>query len=280
MAKKSAHPDKQLFDYLSGALGASEGRMIEQHLAACADCASVASLVRALKVEASALKQEALKQEVSPESETSSLIAFDEHPDAGALASFFYRRSPSPRNRAIAAHVALCRSCAAEIAQYAQAERAAFDYNPAQADRGEVPAQAWEMIREWEESSFARPKEPGQTISHKLLAKLSKLLSEQQPRVSEDENAEMVPVIVVDREGEVRGVEMFEKARDARGSSILKHAERSERFDNKPVHALLDFGEESPVVVSNRISRDTVSLQQPARPDAEARRADYFIIED
>src|ERR1044072_5027501 len=143
MAKKSAHPGRQLFDYLNGALDASEGQMIEQHLAACAGCASVADLVRALKIEAGALKQGglkqgALKQEVSPESETSSPAAFDQHPDVSALASFFYRRSPSPLSRAIAAHVALCSSCAAEIAQYARAERAAVDYNPAQAERGDT----------------------------------------------------------------------------------------------------------------------------------------------
>ncbi len=51
MAKRSAHPDKQLFDYLNGALDARDGQVIEQHLADCAGCASVADLVRSLKSE-------------------------------------------------------------------------------------------------------------------------------------------------------------------------------------------------------------------------------------
>ncbi len=277
MAKPRAHPDKELFDYLSGTLDAEAGQVIEQHLADCAGCASVASLVRALKTGARE------SEDATQSSQTSNLeleIA-GEHPDVSALASFFYGRTPRSRAREITRHVALCRSCAAEIAEYARAERAALDYNPAQAARGEVPPAAWEMIREWEESSFARPKVASETISHELLAKLSKLLIEQeQPVAAEDETGEMVPVIVVDREGEVRSVEMFKKKRGARGASILKHAEKSERFDNKPVHALLDFGDEKPVVVSYRIHRDTVSLKQPARSDAEVRRADYFIIED
>lgn len=277
MAKNRAHPDKELFDYLNGALDAEGALVIERHLAACADCASVAGLVRALKTKAGESGDAIDPSQVSN-------LEFEiagGHPDVSALASFFYGRTPRARNREVARHIALCRSCAAEIAQYARAERAALDYNPAQADRGEVPQAAWEMVREWEESSFAKPKARSEAISHELLAKLSKLLIEQGPLGgAEDEAGEMVPVIVVDREGEVRSVEMFKKGRGARGASILKHAERSERFDNKPVHALLDFGDEKPVVVSDRIRRDTVSLKQPARPDAEVRRADYFIIED
>jgi putative zinc finger protein len=289
MAKNRAHPDKELFDYLSGALDAQSGQAVEQHLTDCAGCASVASLVRALKTTVGKSRDAAQAAQISnraPEIQKSEIqkseIA-EAHPDASALASFFYSRAPRASNRAVAAHVALCQSCAEEIAHYARAERAASDYNSSQAAAGEVPQAAWEMIREWEESSFARPKAASETISHELLLKLSKLLGEQEPakdRASEVEDGNMVPVIVVDREGEVRSVEMFKKARGAEGASILKHAEKSERFDNKPVHALLDFGENSPVVVSDRIRRDTVSLKQPARPEAEARRADYFIIED
>jgi anti-sigma factor RsiW len=279
MAKNRAHPDKELFEYLSGALDAQSGQAIEQHLSACADCASVASLVRALKTSVGKSEDTAQASRISnPESEIAQT-----HPDASALASFFYSRALRANNRAVAAHVALCRSCVEEIAHYARAERAASQRNSDQGAAGEVPQSAWEMIREWEESSFARPKAASETISHELLAKLSKLLSEQEPakdRAAEVKDGNMAPVIVVDREGEVRSVEMFKKARSAEGASVLKHAEKSERFDNKPVHALLDFGENSPVVVSGRIRRDTVSLQQPARPEAEARRADYFIIED
>ena len=182
----------------------------------------------------------------------------------------------------MAAHIALCQSCATEIAEYARAESAASRYNAAEAIRVEMPARAWELISEWEESSFARPKPASEVIGQELLAKLSNLLSEQREQLAEaeSENAGMVPVIVVDREGEVRSVEMFKKIRGARGQKVLEHAEKSERFDDKPVHVLLDFGEEGRVVVSERIRRDTVRLKRPARQQSELRRADYFIIED
>lgn len=272
MAKKAAHPDRQLFEYLNGALDSRANQMIQQHLADCAECASVADLVRALKSEAGESSQISnIKSELS-----------EEHPDVSALASFFYARSSRVRNPQVAAHVAVCKSCATEIAEYARAESAASRYNTAEAVRGEMPARAWEIIREWEESSFAKPKAASEAISQKLLAKLSNLLSEQRDQFSEaeDDSAGMVPVIVVDREGEVRSVEMFKKIRGARGASILEHAEKSERFDNKPVHVLLDFGEENRTVLSNIIRRDTVRLKQPARQESELRRADYFIIED
>lgn len=272
MAKRSAHPDKQLFDYLKGALDARDGQLIEQHLADCADCASVADLVRGLK------------SEVGESSQNSKIKAeiLKEHPDVSALASFFYSGSPRARNSQVAAHIALCQSCAAEIAEYARAESAALRYNTAETARGEMPARAWEMIREWEDSSFAMPKTATGAIGQELLAKLSNLLSEQRDQLSEAEaeNAEMVPVIVVDCEGEMRSVEMFKRIRGVRGQNLLEHAEKSERFDNKPVHVLLDFGEENRVVVSERIERDTIRLKRPARQESELRHADYFIIED
>jgi len=249
--------------------------MIEQHLADCAGCASVADLVRALKSE---VQSSNIKSEIA-----------QEHPDVSAIASFFYGnrsrvrnsqvRNSQVRNSQVAAHIALCSSCATEMAEYARAESAASRYNTVQ---GEMPERAWEMIREWEESSFAKPKPAGEAIGQELLAKLSNLLSEQREQLDEveSENAGMVPVIVVDREGEMRSVEMFKKIRSARGQKILEHAEKSERFDDMPVHVLLDFGEENRIVVSERIRRDTVRLKQPGRQESELRRADYFIIED
>jgi putative zinc finger protein len=269
MAKRAAHPDRQLFDYLKGALDPPASQMIERHLADCAECASVADLARALKSDAGGSSQISnIKSEISKE-----------HPDVSALASFFYARPPRARNPQVAAHVAVCKSCATEMSEYARAESAASRYDTAEAVRGEMPAQAWEMIREWEESSFAKPKAASEAISQKLLAKLLSLLSEQRDRFSEAEDASagIVPVIVVDREGEVRSVEMFKKIR---GANILEHAEKSERFDNKPVHVLLDFGEGNRIILSDRIRRDTVRLKQPARQEAELRHADYFIIED
>jgi hypothetical protein len=284
--KKSAHPDRQLFDYLSGALDADSRVSVEEHLSACGDCARVADLVRTLKTGASPLSRR--QSRISNlESQVS-----EEHLPVSELASFFYSKSPRASNKTAAAHVAQCRSCAEAIAEYARAERAAREYDPAQAAGGEVPAKAWEMIREWEESSFAKPKPASETLGQEMLAKLFNLLSEQKDwlrnarrsvtgqAAGQDEPRNLVPVIVVDKSGQFRGVEMFEKVTDADGESVLKHAEKSERFDKKPVHALLDFGEKDRVLVTDRINHDTVRIRQASGPNARLRHADYFIIED
>ena len=275
-----------MFDYLSGALEAGPRVSVEEHLSACGDCATVADLVSGLKAEAS--RSDSSQSQISNHKSQVS----EEHPTVSELASFFYSKSPRAANRATAAHVARCRSCADEIAEYARAERAASDYAPALAAQGETPASAWEMIREWEESSFAKPKPATEAIDQEMLAKLFNLLSEQKDLLrnvqrtitargpGEDETQRLVPVIVVDRSGQLRGVEVFEKVNDERGRSVLKHAEKSNRFDKKPLHALLDFGDEDRVIVTDRIDHDTVKLQQDSPPDAKLRRADYFIIDD
>lgn len=270
---------------MKGALDAEAGASVEEHLAGCAGCAAVAGLVRALKDDA--------RRSGGVESQTPNAgprVAAG-HPAVSELASFFYSKSPRAADRATVAHVARCRSCAEEIAEYARAERASSGHAPAAAG-GEVPAAAWGMIREWEESSFARPKAAGEAIGREMLEKLFNLLSEQKDwlrdarrsvmaqSAGEDETQRLVPVIVVDRSGRLRGVEVFERVKDADGESVLKHAEKSDRFDKKPIHALLDFGDKDRVVVTEHINQDTARLRQASRPDAKLRRADYFIIED
>ena len=99
MARKQAHPDRQLFDYLSGALDARAAQSVEQHLAACSECGSAAELVRVLKS----------ARPTSPDSR---------HPDAGEIAALFYVKSARARAETTA-HVAVCRSCANEIGEYA-----------------------------------------------------------------------------------------------------------------------------------------------------------------
>jgi hypothetical protein len=275
-----------LFDYLRGALDAQARVSVEEHLAGCADCATVAGLVRALKDDAG--RSEGGQSQISNLKPRVSA----EHPAVSELASFFYSKSPRAANRATAAHVARCRRCAEEIAEYARAERAASGYAPAATSVGEVPATAWEMIRDWEESSFAKLKPAGEAVGQELLAKLFNLLSEQKDWLrdvrrsamaqapGEDETQRLVPVIVVDKSGQLRGVEVFERVKDADGESVLKHAEKSARFDKKPLHALLDFGDKDRVIVTDHINHDTARLRQASRPDAKLRRADYFIIED
>src|SRR6185295_7743474 len=172
MARKSAHPDRKLFDYLNGAISDGERQQVEQHLAQCADCAAVADLVRSLKDQAQENREPALSS-----SDTASHRAQDEHPEVAALASFFYNQSPRKRDQRVAAHVAQCRRCAAEMAMYAQAEAAAIAYEPtAAAEADAVPAAAWEMIREWEESAFAHPKPASEAAGHELLEKLTTAL--------------------------------------------------------------------------------------------------------
>lgn len=274
MARKSAHPDRKLFDYLNGAISDDERQQVEQHLAQCADCAAVADLVRSLKDQAHENREPALRSSATAEDG-----AQDEHPEVAALASFFYNQSPRKRDQRVAAHVAQCRRCAAEMAMYAQAEGAAIAYEPAAAEACAVPAAAWEMIREWEESAFARPKPASEAAGHELLERLTTALREQRRQADRATSAGAVPVTVIDGKGRVRGVEMFKQETDGEGASILRHIDASEQFDAKPVHVLLDFGDEHQVILSETIERDTLRIKQPVR-QTKPLRADYFIIED
>ena len=268
MARKPAHPDTQLFDYLSGALDASAVRELEAHLDACPDCARAAQLLRALK-----------------SARHVTVSAVSEHPDTSEIAALFYGKSSRARAQT-RAHVATCQSCAEEIAEYARAEAYASEYNPADHASGEVPSASWEMIREWEESSFAKPRASSEAISQDLLAKLFKLIGERPDWLREARRTATeaaagaasrgVPVIVVDRSGALRSVEMFERMTDASGAGVLRHATKSERFDARPVHALHE-ADGRQRVVSYRIHLDTIRLED-ARAASEM--ADYFIIEE
>src|SRR5688500_14103393 len=124
MSRKSAHPDLRLFDYLSGALDERAAREVAQHLAVCKDCASVVDV-------ASAMRSEIAARESRSSAISDLKFEFtDRHPDVSELARFFYGR-PRAESHATAAHVAICRSCAGELAEHARAERAASSYSPA-----------------------------------------------------------------------------------------------------------------------------------------------------
>jgi len=287
MVKRPAHPDADLFEYLSGALDEKAAQLIEAHLSVCAECASLAGVVRALRASASERNRESRSQIPDLKSQTSG-----EHPDISELASFFYAKSRRAESSGVAGHLAHCSSCGEAIAQYARAEHAAAEYEPARDMAGEVPAKAWEMIRDWEDSSFAKLKPATDVLGQELLTRLARILNERAQEVremSEDvsrsrnihrtEDAERVPVLVVSRSGELRSVEFFEQVVDSTGARVLRHPEGSARFDNKPLHALFDLGEKDPFVVSNMIRRDTIRLQE-TRAEEESRRADYIIIED
>lgn len=278
MAKDAAHPALRLFEYLNGAVDEKAAQLIEAHLRVCNDCASVARLVRALKESGLEIYREGQSQLSTLKSPT-----FGEHPDLSELASFFYAESRRPGSSNVATHVALCNSCGEAIAQYARAERAAAEYKPTIVTAGQVPAKAWEMIRDWEESSFAKLKPASEVLGQELLDRLTHFLNERnvsqlESGASRLDSAERIPVLIVTSSGEVRGVEFFEREVDSTGASVLRHSEGSARFDNKPLHALLDFGEDS-FVLSKLIRRDTIRLEQ-ARPEEESRCANYIIIED
>jgi len=273
MVKKVAHPESALFEYLNGTLDRDTAQAIETHLAECDECASVARLVHALKDPALQLTG---KSQIS--NQGSHLAG--EHPDLGELASFFYARSRRAVHSNVAAHVALCSTCGEAIAQYARGEQSAAEYNSASAPAGQVPASAWEMIRDWEDSSFAKPKLASEVLGQDLLARLAGILHEQAERdASAPQRAERVPVLIISKSGEVRSIEFFERGVDATGANFLRHPDGSGRFDNKHFFALFGFGQKESFVVSNPIRRDTIRLEK-APAEVESLRADYIIIED
>jgi hypothetical protein len=277
MVKKSTHPEFRLFEYLNGNIDENAAHVIEAHLSVCDDCASVVKLIRALK---DTVSQTTVKGQDGVSSATSA-----EHPDLSELASFFYAKPRRATGSNVAAHVALCRACGEAIAQYSRAEHAAAEYNAATAPAHAVPAQAWEMIRDWEDSSFAQAKPAHEVLGQELLTRLTHILSEQQDRrLAPDASAALhgarVPVLIVSSAGEVRSVEFFDRELDATGASVLRHSEGSERFDNKPLLALFVFEEKKEsFVVSAPVRRDTIRVER-VRADEEYLRADYLIIED
>lgn len=264
MVKKSSHPEINLFDYLNDSVDASTRQEIDAHLSTCDECSNLAKLVRTIKSTAAA----------SGNVDAESWAEFDSHPSTSELASFFYTKS-QPEQAQIAGHLALCGSCVEAIAQYAHAEKIAADYSYA-GKLEKVPAKAWEMIREWEDSSFTKPKPAKEVLGREFLDRVATLLNKTETG-SQQETAERVPVLVLSSSAEMRGVEFFEPSVDSKGSDILRHAEGSERYDNKPVHALFDLGDDS-FVVSNVIKRDTIRIER-ARPE-ESKHTAYIIIED
>jgi len=264
MAKKSEHPDSRLFDYLNGKTEEAETRLIDEHLSACDECASAAAVVRAMKNEAS---------------ESEATAAASQHPDVSELASFFYSTQEGVSSQ-VAGHVASCSSCAEEIAQYSAGERAASEYHVANGTRAEISAKAWDLIREWEESSFAKLKPAGDVINQELLERLPRILKAQRSHaVSGTRDTQRVPVLIISGSGELNSVEYFEESMDPSGARVLRHAEGSARFDQRVVHAVFDAGGNEPVVISELIQSDTLRFEQAGRFE-ELRRANFFIIEE
>jgi hypothetical protein len=259
---ESSHPENELFDFATGRLDAGSARAVEQHVNECAECCSLVDSLAALKAEMSAIDARRIEF----------------HPSVGELAEYFYARPTSTTSVSIAAHLAVCKQCASEIAFYAQAEAAARQSEAGARAVAQVPAAAWKLIRDWEESPFARTKGGMDVPNQELLQKLSELFDSSRIARSNAERGSrpaLVEVTVIDRSGQVIGVEMFEQSDDG-----LKHTGESARYNEKPVHALLDFGGGQRSVVSDRIRGDRIQMSykqgSDLRPLAEA----YFIVEE
>jgi hypothetical protein len=263
MTGKASHPGIELLDYLSGRFDSNTALGIEKHIAQCSACSSLVGLVRQLKASRAA----------------GVTISSESHPDVGELARFFYSKSAKSRHPATAAHIAVCAECAAEIAEYARAESIASKFQPSQHTAGDVPASAWRLIHDWEDSDFALPKETGLSLGPDLLEKLYKLLETAEIPSAELSSQDSVPVMVVDRRGELKRVETFERVRDERGSIAYRQSGRTELYDKKPVHVLVDVGQSSPLVISQMFERGLLKLEQPI-DRGDVRRADFFIVED
>ena len=274
MDKKSAHPEIELFEYLRGNLDETAAHAVNAHLSECDECTLVTSLVIRLKDTASA-------QDIRDTLAYRGSEILGEHPDLSELASFFYQTSLPAESASVARHLALCGHCTEAIAQYARAEQIAAQYKSSSAVPGTVSSDAWNMIRDWEESSFAKVKPANEVLGEELLTRLSGMLNEEQKRIVEKEASvdKRVPVLIVSSKGEFRSVEFFEKEFDASGESVLRHSEGSPRFNDKRLLTLFGLGGEGSVVVSSHIRRDTVRLER-AQNEEEPVRTDFIIIED
>jgi hypothetical protein len=204
------------------------------------------------------------------------------HPDVSELVSFFYGKSNQP---ATSAHLAVCQTCAEEIALYARAEVVAADFKPGKKNAAKVPPAAWQMIQDWQDNSFAKPKLQSETVNAEMLTKFARLLAGRKDLKAERKAVtkaapNQVPVIIVNRSGDFRGIELFEQSEGKGGEITLKPVNQSSRFDNKELHALLHQGSKKYDVESFTIERNKVRVGRLASQESGNRLADYFIIED
>ena len=205
-----------------------------------------------------------------------------EHPSTSELASFFYG---SASGKGVRAHVAVCQSCAAELALYAQAERTAEKQERQEKTAAEIPAVAWQLIRDWEESDFARPKAEGEARNADLLNRLAQVVATRkdirQARKSVlAREPNRVPVVVVNRSGELRGVEVFKRAAGKRGETTLVPAEPLTRYENVEIHALVYQDAKTYDIASYRVVRNTVRVGAAPKEGQAAVQTDFFIIEE
>lgn len=205
-----------------------------------------------------------------------------EHPSTSELASLFYGSAPG---KSVPAHVAVCPRCAAELALYAQAERAAERHEGLEKTAAAIPAAAWQLIRDWEESDFARPRAEGEARNADLLNRLAQVVATRKDIRHARKSVlarepGRVPVVVVNRSGELRGVEVFERAAGKRGETTLIAAEPLSRYENVEIHALVYQDGKTYDIESYRLVRNTVRVGAAAKEGQTAVQTDFFIIEE
>jgi len=296
------HPDKELFDHLNGRLEPQQVRAVEDHLSACADCSSIAAVVQLLKREAErtgSWQEGGIKgppkggtTNEGGTSDEATSTGSNPHPDVRDLASFFGGKPDDAANRATAAHVAICKDCEETIGEYARAEEMASRYSPTGTARGQVAQSAWKMIDEWENSSFAKLRPEGELEGRELRDQLLKVLRERGADINEaahhalkaargvDTLRDLVPVIVLNRDGEFRGVEVFEKASNQPGVEMLAHVKGSRQFDNSLLHALFDFRSGEQILLSNSVKLGAARIEYSGFSNTGPLAANYFIFAD
>jgi hypothetical protein len=272
---------------------AANARAIEEHLGVCSDCSTTVAILGALRRDQKNRVAASLRASAASDSLARGTQLPDEpllHPDVSEIASFFYGKSSEQRRALVASHVALCPECAESLAVYAQAEHAASQYEPSKGQLLQFPAKARELINDWENSSFAKPRTPAETMDGRTLDKLIAFFREHRDDLREVVRSsftqsrgtvfafELVPVAVVTHGGELMGVELFERIPDEPGTELLEHADRSERLNRRKLHAVVQSAGGSVTVVSEQIDRYGTRLRYSSA--TRGARTDYFVFED
>src|SRR5262249_43556624 len=91
---------------------------------------------------------------------------------------------------------------------------------------------------------------------------------------------DLVPVIILNRDGEFRGVEVFEKTPGKAGVEMLKHFKGSRRFDNELLHALFDFRSGEQILLSNSVKLGAARIEYSGFSNTGPLAANYFIFAD
>lgn len=272
---KCSIADNELFDSLSGRLDPVRAGQFDAHLSECDECSLVASLIRQVKSESRNIAAaRAVVSESKLEQEDQS-----HHPSVGELADLFYETRPLANQQEVAAHVAICAECSDLLSQHATAAAVALVYEPG--EKAEAPEAAWELIREWEESSFAEPRAVEYRHTSEMAEHMLQLFEEKRAEIrqaisGQAGGADLMPVVIVDKAGTYRRVELFRDASQTADALRLQHTEGSTRFHGGLLHAVLVSTAGGYSLSSARIQNDSVEIAE----QGAATSRQFFIVED